>query len=1272
MTLLRSLTDRAKQLTLKVPLRTLLVVPFVLQISAVVGLTGWLSLRNGQQAVNEVTLNLRQEVVARLQQRLQDYLKLPHLLNQINADVIGIGELYKQEPESLTRHYWRQRFLFDSGRISSIYFGSTQGEFTGLAYLDNQTWQISRAGQSTGGKYYRYDHDSEGNPTTLLEKRQNFDPRQRPWYKQAQRANKPTWSPIYPDFKNPRLTITLGQPVYDKTQVLRGVVGVDLMLSEIGEFLQQLKIGKSGQIFIIERSGLLVATSTPQKPFIIKNGTLQQIHATDVENGLIRTTAQYLKQRFGDFNQIKSSQPLNFLINGQRQMLQVVPFSDSDNLNWLIVVVVPEAEFMGQIEENAQATFWLCLAALAIATFIGILTSRWIAKPILQLSNTAVALSKGEWNQTIPNAPAMEVRVLAQSFRQMALQLQDSFSALQAAKVDLEIRVEERTALLKEANIQLQAEVLERQRSEQTLRSIIEGTASVTGDDFFRSLVYSLATALQVRYALISEYADATQTCVRIIAFWSGTDFGENFEYPLSGTPCEQVIRSGSSQSYPEQVQTLFPDNQDLVEAGVQSYLGIPLLDSSGNLLGHLAVMDDKRMEDSSHKKAILEVFAARAAAEMERKQSEAALRQSEAFNRSLLAAIPDIMMLVSRDGIFLDFLPSNTLASLVPNDQVVGRSVYEVLPLEIAIGRLDAVQQALVTGEIQVHEYQLVIEGKTHYEESRIVPCGQDEALIIVRNITDRKQAEEALRISEEKFSKAFSSSPDFITISTLEEGRFIEVNESFLRSSGYSREEVIGRTTADLGIWTQPEERAMIRQTLQNHGAILALEFEFFKKSGEILVGLLSAEVINLENELCVLAVTTDITQRKQAEEVLRQSEAKYRELAQQEELLNRLAKAIRNSLDLDTILETAVHEIRNLLEIDRCHFMWFRSDPEQPYWETVKEAKNSALPSHLGRYPLGNVVSSPEEFLEELFRMSARLSHDVRTLDDPLEQQFLLSLGYTAFLSLPIRVGTEGIGVLYCAHCSGIRPWIVREVELVQAVADQLAIAISQAELYEQARTAQEQSDRLLLNILPEAIADRLKQDEHTIADSFEEVTVLFADIVSFTQLSSHISPHELVKQLNEIFSTFDRLAQRLGLEKIKTIGDAYMVVGGLPTARADHAEAIAQMALDMQQEIARFKRDDGEPFHIRIGISSGPVVAGVIGLNKFIYDLWGDTVNTASRMESQGIPGCIQVTTATYERLRHKFRLEKRGIIEVKGKGEMITYFLKGRKMNEKNL
>jgi class 3 adenylate cyclase len=267
--------------------------------------------------------------------------------------------------------------------------------------------------------------------------------------------------------------------------------------------------------------------------------------------------------------------------------------------------------------------------------------------------------------------------------------------------------------------------------------------------------------------------------------------------------------------------------------------------------------------------------------------------------------------------------------------------------------------------------------------------------------------------------------------------------------------------------------------------------------------------------------------------------------------------------------------------------------------------------------------------------------------------------------------MQVHSGRLGVLFCGHCCGPRAWSTREIELSKAVTDQLAIAISQAELYEQARTAQEQSERLLLNILPKAIAERLKQEPQTIADSFEEVTVLFADLVSFTELSACIPANELVTRLNEIFSTFDLLAQQHGLEKIKTIGDAYMVVGGLPTPKADHAEAIAKMALDMQQAIKRFTRNDGEPFVIRIGINSGPVVAGVIGLNKFIYDLWGDTVNTASRMESQGIAGCIQVTESTYERLRDEFIFEERGVLQVKGKGEMVTYFLKGRKALSKD-
>ncbi|NEP58745.1 MAG: response regulator [Symploca sp. SIO2G7] len=210
----------------------------------------------------------------------------------------------------------------------------------------------------------------------------------------------------------------------------------------------------------------------------------------------------------------------------------------------------------------------------------------------------------------------------------------------------------------------------------------------------------------------------------------------------------------------------------------------------------------------------------------------------------------------------------------------------------------------------------------------------------------------------------------------------------------------------------------------------------------------------------------------------------------------------------------------------------------------------------------------------------------------------------------------------------------------------------------------RLAQQKSENLLLNILPKKIVEQLQQNTSAIAEQFDDVTILFADIVGFTPLSARMTPIELVNLLNQIFSSFDQLTQRHGLEKIKTIGDAYMAAAGLPVPKNDHAEAIAEMALDMQQTIRQFHGNGGEMFQIRIGINTGPVVAGVIGTQKFIYDLWGDTVNVASRMESQGEPGRIQLTATTYERLQNKYLLEERGLIEVKGRGTMTTYWLQG--------
>ncbi|MEG4878651.1 adenylate/guanylate cyclase domain-containing protein [Microcoleus sp. CZ3-B4] len=211
----------------------------------------------------------------------------------------------------------------------------------------------------------------------------------------------------------------------------------------------------------------------------------------------------------------------------------------------------------------------------------------------------------------------------------------------------------------------------------------------------------------------------------------------------------------------------------------------------------------------------------------------------------------------------------------------------------------------------------------------------------------------------------------------------------------------------------------------------------------------------------------------------------------------------------------------------------------------------------------------------------------------------------------------------------------------------------------------RQEKERSEQLLLNILPAEIADRLMRTNESPAEHFEEATILFADIVGFTGISARIEPMQLVAGLNQIFSAFDQLTEKYGLEKIKTIGDAYMVVGGLPVSRTDHAEAIANMALDMHAYMQEVENIFGESLQIRIGINTGPVIAGVIGIKKFIYDLWGDAVNIASRMESHGKPGYIQVSDATYLKLQHKYLLEPRGTIQVKGRGEMMTYWLLGR-------
>ena len=457
-----------------VPLRLVLVLPFLVQIFAAVGLTGWFSLRNGQKAVNDLANQLRKEVSSRVQQHLETYANTPHQVNQMNADAILSGLLNVEEEDfaRLEYYFWQQIQLFSPA--SYIQFGNTKGEFIGIERMNNGTFNVEVKDQDvTGEDLYTYLMDNRGKRTSQrLSVVKNYDARVRPWYQAALRAGKPTWSEIYQFSSREvvRLGTTAVQPVYNDRGKFLGVVGTDIVLSQLSEFLRSLKIGKSGQIFIIERDGLLVASSTVEQPAIVNsNKEAQRIQAQDSTDVSISAAAKELTAQFGKLTAINRIQQFDFSLNGQHYFAQVSPFSDDRGIDWLILVVVPESDFMGQINVNTRTTILLCLGALTVATVLGILTSRWITQPISRLSEASAAISQslgfveiassnGNLEQKVKTKAVKELGILAQSFNQMAQQLQASFAALdktnrelEKTNEELEIRVEQRTAELKQA-----------------------------------------------------------------------------------------------------------------------------------------------------------------------------------------------------------------------------------------------------------------------------------------------------------------------------------------------------------------------------------------------------------------------------------------------------------------------------------------------------------------------------------------------------------------------------------------------------------------------------------------------------------------------------------------------------------------------------------------------------------------------------------------------------------------------------------------------------
>jgi PAS domain S-box-containing protein len=1345
----------------KVPLYLVMAVPLVIQVVGAVVAVGLLSYQNGQKAVRQVATQVRNESSSRIYQHLDDYLAAPIQLNRTNADAIELGVLDIQNFETAGKYFWRQMKIFNVGYIS---YANPKGDFIGVERLDDGSLLINEKSPRTQNQQYTFTTTPKGDRAKKIKITPDYNPLIEGWYVDGVKIGKPAWSSIYNwDDKPEVMSISANHPLYDKNGKLLGVIGVDQILTQISDFLASIKVSKTGQTFIVERSGKLVATSSKNtKPFRLVNGKATRLSATDSSDPVIRDSTHFLIKTFGSLDQIDQTEKLEFYLQDQHQFLLVMPWKDAYGLDFLIVVVVPESDFTGQIHANTRNTLLGCAIALAIATLVGIPTSRWIASQILQLSRASESLANGQLHQNVQAKGITELETLAHSFNRMAQQLQESLTSLEETNANLEQRVEERTASLAAAEAELRAlfaamtdEVmvydqdgrilkfvstqptkLIRPVSEQIGKTAHELMPKEQADQILQGIRQALQTGqvMNVEYCLVVNHQEMWfSTNISSLSsetvIWVARDISEQKQREAERQEAEEALRQSEHQ--------LRKQNRVLVDLAKSNVL------NQGNLEAALQHITEAATRTLELERASIWRF----------NETYTTLQCLDLYQRSPNQHTQGDQMTAADHPIYFNALEEEV--TLTVNDVYTDPRTQELVETYLKPTRITSlIDTPIRSGGETIGVVCLEQIDKPHHWTVEEQSFARAIADLIALSIAAqaRHRTEEALKLSQEKFAKAFRASPDFITISSLKTGHFIDVNESFLEASGYTHEEVLGQTVFDLGAWANDDHRIELRRMIANQEDIKDLEIQLRKKNGEVMTALLSAEIIELDGESCLLAVTKDITDRKLAEAAIAESQQKYRDLVESANSLimrldpkgritfiNRYAQQFYGYKEqeivgrsvLGTLVPDQENSRHNLAE-------WISHVCKNPedYQDSEAEHVRRNGEKVWIKWSNKGILNDQGDLIEILsvgFDISDRKRAEaalqekeqyLRLILDNIPQQVFWKdtnlvflgcnenwaqaaqlgdpdkiLGKTDFDLLPdpaiaeqfrtqdrriIETDTPQLHFIApkVRPVDGKKSWLdISKIPIHDSEHNVIGIlgVIEDITLRKEAEEAlaleQERSEKLLLNVLPQAIADQLKQSldllqarttKALIAENYEEVTVLFADIVSFTNLSTNIAAADLVGLLNRIFLVFDDLCEKHGIEKIKTIGDAYLAVGGLPNPRPDHAAAIANMALDIQAAITQFPSYEGHPISVRIGINTGSVIAGVIGKKKFTYDLWGDTVNIANRMESHGIPGKIQVTEATYQHLKDHYEFEQRGTIDVKGKGQMATYWLLKRK------